>query len=104
MQVARLATCYGRFFQTDATAALDVVGSFQEGLNNIPGMLGSPVRPQGQINSLQSGITEGTKGLVYGIFDGVTGLVKEPYKGAMESGVDGFVDGAFRGREWSLLR
>ena len=43
------------------------------------------------------GICLGGKGLVLGVADGVTGLVRHPVQGAMESGGLGFVKGASRG-------
>ncbi|BEI90937.1 uncharacterized protein CcaverHIS019_0310070 [Cutaneotrichosporon cavernicola] len=78
-------------------ASFDVVSSFHEGLENVPGILGGQTRRRGKVDSLTTGVQEGAKGLAYGIFDGITGLVTEPYRGAKSGGVDGFVKGAWNG-------
>ncbi len=44
-----------------------------------------------------SGVGYGSYALVKGIFDGVTGLVTEPYKGAKKKGVKGAAVGVGRG-------
>lgn len=43
------------------------------------------------------GIAESGKGLVMGVFDGVTGIVTKPIEGARESGVGGFFKGVGKG-------
>eukprot|EP01133_Synstelium_polycarpum_P012284 gene12284-14398_t len=43
------------------------------------------------------GIALGTKGLALGIFDGLTGIVTQPVKGAMNEGVLGFLKGLGKG-------
>jgi hypothetical protein len=60
-------------------------------------MMGAHSRRRGKVDSLTSGVQEGAKGLAFGIFDGITGLVTEPYRGAKSGGVDGLVKGAWNG-------
>lgn len=67
------------------SAGFDLIYSIQEGLDNVPGMVGSPMRRRREVNSLTSGVTEGVKGLGLGVWDGVTGLVTEPYHGAKKN-------------------
>lgn len=84
----------------------------------MPGMMGGRVRRRPKVDSLQSGVVEGARGLAYGIADGVTGLVTQPYDGAKkkvsaadrtntvlfsrllaeadEQGLSGFVDGTIK--------
>ncbi|GMK53538.1 hypothetical protein CspeluHIS016_0101240 [Cutaneotrichosporon spelunceum] len=78
-------------------ASFDVVSSFQEGLENVPGIMGGQTRRRGNVDSFTTGVQEGAKGLAYGIFDGITGLVTEPYRGAKSDGANGFVKGAWNG-------
>lgn len=86
-------------------AAIGVIGSFQEGLDNVPGMIGSNVRRRRNINDARSGFTEGVKGLAYGISDGVSGLVTEPIEGAKKdvSG-DVYVADDRDYRVWSVVQ
>lgn len=44
-------------------------------------MMGSTVRERGPIDDFKSGVVEGGKGLMYGWWDGITGLVTEPIEG-----------------------
>lgn len=65
-------------------ASFDLVGQIQEGFDNVPGYFGSEVRHRGKVDNLRSGVKEGAKGFAYGLADGLSGLVTEPYKGARE--------------------
>ncbi|XP_052870380.1 intermembrane lipid transfer protein Vps13 [Anopheles cruzii] len=47
--------------------------------------------------SLQEGIARSGKGLVMGVFDGVTGVFTKPISGAKEEGVEGFFKGLGKG-------
>ncbi|CAE7210492.1 unnamed protein product [Rhizoctonia solani] len=64
-----------------------------EGLANAPKLYGSEVRDSKKVTGLASGLVEGTKGLVYGIYDGFTDLVREPVKGYKDKGALGAVTG-----------
>ncbi|XP_050092629.1 intermembrane lipid transfer protein Vps13 isoform X2 [Anopheles aquasalis] len=48
-------------------------------------------------SSLQEGIARSGKGLVMGVFDGVTGVFTKPISGAKEEGVEGFLKGLGKG-------
>jgi hypothetical protein len=63
---------------------LAVVGDMWEGMDNVPRMLGSAVRERGKVDSFTSGMAEGGKGLGFGLWDGVAGLVTEPIHGAKQ--------------------
>ncbi|KAF9262252.1 glycosyltransferase family 1 protein [Marasmius fiardii PR-910] len=71
--------------------------SIHKGLHNLPELYGSEVRQEGKVRDLSSGLLEGGKGFVYSLYDGLTGLVTEPYKGAQKEGVVGTVKGVARG-------
>lgn len=47
--------------------------------------------------NLQEGLARSGKGLVMGIYDGVTGVVTKPISGAKEQGVEGFFKGLGKG-------
>ncbi|KAJ7582522.1 glycosyltransferase family 1 protein [Mycena floridula] len=62
---------------------MKIVTSVHEGFQNVPNLLGSePVRAPGKVTDFQSGIKEAGKGLFYGYYDGITGLIREPVQGA----------------------
>ncbi|XP_055592823.1 intermembrane lipid transfer protein Vps13-like [Uranotaenia lowii] len=48
-------------------------------------------------STLQEGIARSGKGLVMGVFDGVTGVFTKPISGAKEEGVEGFFKGLGKG-------
>jgi hypothetical protein len=81
-------------------ASIGFIGAFHEGLDNIPGMMGSHVRVPGKVSNFSSGMLQGVKGFGYGMWDGVTGLVTEPYEGAQKSGITGLVTGMARSCEF----
>jgi len=92
-------------------ASLQVIGTLHEGVQNVPGLMGSAVRTTPRITSFRMGMAEGGKSFTFGLWDGVTGLVTEPVRGALEevSGITstaadgkgpvGFAKGVGRGRE-----
>ena len=47
----------------------------------------------------REGFARGGKGLVMGVFDGVTGIVRKPVEGAKQDGVSGF----FKGDNYNVL-
>ncbi|GFR83880.1 vacuolar protein sorting-associated protein 13A-like, partial [Elysia marginata] len=47
--------------------------------------------------SAREGFARGGKGLVMGVFDGVTGIVRKPVEGAKQEGVSGFFKGMGKG-------
>ncbi|KAJ7700822.1 glycosyltransferase family 1 protein [Mycena rosella] len=75
---------------------MDIVSSVHEGFYNTPKLYGSKVRKAGKVTDFTSGLKEGGKGLFYGYYDGITGLVREPYEGAQKEGFMGAVKGSLR--------
>lgn len=61
---------------------LDIIVTVYEGFDAIPKRIGSSVRERGPIEDIQTGLREGGKGLWWGWWDGITGLVTEPVEGA----------------------
>ncbi|KAJ6500720.1 UDP-Glycosyltransferase/glycogen phosphorylase [Mycena sanguinolenta] len=75
---------------------MDIVAQVHEGFYNTPKLYGSKVRKPGKVTGFASGLKEGGKGLFYGYYDGITGLVREPYEGAQKEGFIGAVKGSLR--------
>ncbi|KAG8712488.1 hypothetical protein FRC09_019814 [Ceratobasidium sp. 395] len=71
-----------------------------EGLLNTPKLYGSEVRSPSKVNGLGSGIVQG----IYGVYDGLTDLVKEPIKGQREHGVFGAAAGLVIGSTNCVLK
>ncbi|KAG7086366.1 hypothetical protein E1B28_002326 [Marasmius oreades] len=75
---------------------MKIVSSIHEGFQNLPELYGSEVRQPGQVKDFSSGLREAGKGLYYGYYDGITGLVTEPWKGAQKEGFVGAIKGSAR--------
>lgn len=52
---------------------------------------------QNRNENIQASMARGGRGLVMGVFEGVTGVVKKPLEGAKEEGVGGFFKGVGKG-------
>ncbi|CAK5279180.1 unnamed protein product [Mycena citricolor] len=75
---------------------IDIVSSIHQGVANVPKLYGSKVRKAGKVGNFADGVKEGGKGLFFGYYDGITGLVREPYEGAQKEGFIGAVKGSLR--------
>ena len=96
-----LATAYrgaSRVVEASIMTPLDVCQAMAKGFRNAPLLYhDSTVRPQEKITDAQSGMKTAAIELGMGIFDGVTGLVTQPIKGAKEHGTIGLVKGIGKG-------
>ncbi|GME32542.1 Vacuolar protein sorting-associated protein 13A [Neofusicoccum parvum] len=69
-----------------------------QGFNNMPRLYGDDtVRKEEKIDGFGSGLVAAGKGLGYGLFDGITGLVAQPVRGVQEEGAAGFFKGFGKG-------
>ncbi|KAK0185950.1 UDP-Glycosyltransferase/glycogen phosphorylase [Armillaria mellea] len=75
---------------------MKIVTNIQDGFQNMPKLYGSEVREPGKVTDFKSGLKEAGKGFVYGYYDGITGLVREPIKGAQKDGFIGAIKGSAR--------
>ncbi|WVN90029.1 uncharacterized protein L203_105261 [Cryptococcus depauperatus CBS 7841] len=75
---------------------MNIITSISEGMDNIPNLIGSTSRPRGEVKDFGSGVTEAAKGVFYGYWDGITGLVTEPIKGGKKEGFLGTLKGMGR--------
>ena len=73
-----------------------IILDVHEGFDNIPRVLGSTVRERGPVDDFESGVREAGKGLWYGWWDGITGLVTEPIEGGKKEGPIGVLKGMGR--------
>ncbi|KAI5830741.1 hypothetical protein K523DRAFT_17025 [Schizophyllum commune Tattone D] len=76
--------------------AYKILNHIHEGFANLPSLYGSSVRHQKKITGIGSGVKEGGKALFWGVTDGISGLVLEPYEGAKKDGTVGALKGAAR--------
>lgn len=76
-----------------------------QGFRNAPRIYGdTTVRPQEKITGIQSGIKVAGKEFTLGMYDGISGLVTQPFRGAREEGAMGFVKGTGKGVAGALLK
>lgn len=62
------------------------------------------MREPEKVTSLLKGIEVGSKELMYGFYDGITGVVTQPIQGAKKSGAVGFTKGLARGLGGLVLK
>lgn len=75
-------------------APLDLTLALAQGFHNAPRIYGDEtVRTPPRIDGIASGFRAGRDEFAYGIYDGFTGLVRLPAKGAKENGVLGCLEG-----------
>ena len=77
---------------------MDFTLSLARGFRNAPKLYGdTTVRPAPTITGYQSGLRASARELGLGVYDGISGLVTQPYQGAKEGGGAGLIKGAGRG-------
>lgn len=81
-----------------AKVPMDLSLAIAQGFHNAPRLYGdSTVRTPPRISGIQSGLRAAGSEFAFGVYDGVTGLVKQPYDGARQNGALGFVQGVGKG-------
>ncbi|KAG9604261.1 glycosyltransferase family 1 protein, partial [Aureobasidium melanogenum] len=94
----RTAKGFGRIFQAAARAPMRFAVAMAEGAHNAPRLWGDrSVRKPVKVTGIMSGISAGCQELLLGTYDGITGLVTLPVRGAQEEGVIGFAKGIGQG-------
>lgn len=77
---------------------MDLANSLAQGFHNVPKIYqDKTVRPQENVTGMKSGLQGAGKDFTHGIYDGVTGVVTQPFQGAREEGAVGFVKGIGKG-------
>ncbi|KAL7273537.1 hypothetical protein RUND412_003602 [Rhizina undulata] len=88
----------GRIVGAGLKSPMDFTLSLAQGFHNAPKLYGDDtVRPVEKITGLQSGLKTAGKEFGYGLYDGISGLVTQPIKGAKEEGTTGFLKGVGKG-------
>ena len=81
-----------------AKAPMDLSLAIAQGFHNAPRLYGdTTVRTPPRISGFHSGLRAAGSEFAFGIYDGVTGLVLQPYHGARTNGALGFVQGVGKG-------
>ncbi len=81
-----------------AKAPMDLSLAIAQGFHNAPRLYGdSTVRRPIRVTGMHSGLNAAGHEFVYGVWDGWTGLVVHPYKGARDEGAVGLVKGVGKG-------
>ena len=87
-----------RIIKAGLQAPMDLSMGITKGFHNAPKLWGDEtVRPQEQVSNLKSGVVAIGKEFGFGMYDGVTGLVTQPWKGARKDGASGFLKGIGKG-------
>ncbi|KAK4626648.1 Sterol 3-beta-glucosyltransferase UGT80A2 [Fulvia fulva] len=77
---------------------MDFTMNLSKGFRNAPKLYGdTTVRPAEKVTDLKSGLRAATKEFGFGMYDGITGLVSQPVKGAAKEGAAGFFKGIGKG-------
>ncbi|KAE8153720.1 UDP-Glycosyltransferase/glycogen phosphorylase [Aspergillus avenaceus] len=88
----------GRFVKAVVQGPVDMSVNFARGFHNMPRLWGDDtVRPQERVSDFKSGVKAVGREFGYGWYDGVTGLVTQPWRGAQKGGAGGFVKGIGKG-------
>lgn len=79
-------------------APMDITHNVARGFHNLPKLYGDEtVRPLEKVTDVQSGLQAAGKGFGLGLWDGMSGLVTQPMKGAQEGGFMGGLVGFGKG-------
>ncbi|KAF5022977.1 hypothetical protein F66182_4975 [Fusarium sp. NRRL 66182] len=88
----------GRVVTTGARTPMNFCLGLARGFRNMPRLYNDDtIRPVEKVTGLGSGVAVAGKEFGYGLFDGLTGLVMQPLKGAEKEGVQGLVKGFGKG-------
>jgi hypothetical protein len=88
----------GRFAKALLQSPMEISMGFTKGFHNLPKHWGDDtVRPQTQVSGFVSGAKAAGKEFGLGWYDGVTGLVTQPWKGARKEGASGLFKGIGKG-------
>lgn len=91
--------------QALAKVPMDLSLAIAQGFHNAPRLYGdTTVRPTARVTGFHSGLRAAGEELVFGVYDGVTGLVLQPYHGAKLRGTLGFLTGLGKGLGGFVLK
>jgi hypothetical protein len=88
----------GRVVTTGARTPMNFCLGLARGFRNMPRLYNDEtIRPVDKVTGVGSGVVVAGKEFGYGLFDGITGLVTQPLKGAEKDGVQGLIKGFAKG-------
>lgn len=88
----------GRSLKALVLSPVEISSSLTRGSHNVPKLWGDDsVRPQARVTDFRSSMRALGKDFGYGWYDGITGLVTQPWNGAQKEGTAGFFKGVGRG-------
>ncbi|KAK0249750.1 hypothetical protein LTR35_011714 [Friedmanniomyces endolithicus] len=80
------------------SSPMDFTMALTKGFHNAPKLYGdTTVRKPDQVTDFKSGVKAASKEFGYGLYDGITGLVTQPMRGAAKEGPAGFIKGIGKG-------
>ncbi|KYK61757.1 UDP-glucose,sterol transferase [Drechmeria coniospora] len=95
----------GRTARAIVRAPADLMLALAQGFHNAPRLYGDPtVRRPTRITGFHSGLVASHREFVYGLYDGVTGVVRFPVRGARSNGAKGLVKGIGMGLTGLVLK
>ncbi|KAI9677161.1 MAG: hypothetical protein M1829_002735 [Trizodia sp. TS-e1964] len=95
----------GRIVQTSLKSPMDFTLALARGFHNAPKLYGdTTVRQADKVTDLQSGLKTAGKEFGLGLYDGISGLLTQPIKGAKEEGPSGLIKGIAKGIGGFLLK
>ncbi|KAF2168717.1 glycosyltransferase family 1 protein [Zasmidium cellare ATCC 36951] len=88
----------GRFAKSFFYSPMEMSVGITKGFHNAPKMWGDEtVRPQERVTDMKSGMIAVGREFGLGWYDGVTGIVTQPWRGAQKEGTAGFFKGVGKG-------
>ncbi|KAK7520486.1 uncharacterized protein IWZ02DRAFT_265520 [Phyllosticta citriasiana] len=87
----------GKIAEAGMKVPMEVMMGLSKGFHNIPRLYGDEPRKVEKVTGFSSGLKVAGREFGQGLYEGFTGIVTEPYKGAKEDGVGGFVKGIGKG-------
>ncbi|KAF7561513.1 hypothetical protein G7046_g2634 [Stylonectria norvegica] len=95
----------GRTATAFAKAPVNLSVALAQGFHNAPRLYGDDtVRNPIRVTGIRSGLHAARSEFVYGIYDGFTGVIRLPVRGAKQNGVVGFVKGTGMGLTGLVLK
>lgn len=88
----------GRLVEAGVKSPMNFCMGLAKGFRNAPRLYNDEtVRKQEKVTGLASGVMLAGKEFGLGLYDGITGLVTQPYKGAEKEGMSGLIKGIGKG-------
>lgn len=94
-----------RIVETGFKSPMNFCMGLAKGFRNAPRLYNDDaIRKPEKVTGLGSGVVVAWKELGLGFYDGVSGLVTQPYKGAQKEGGQGFIKGVGKGLGGLILK